>query len=183
MRGSAQVVYGNLNWSTVIQGVTPDYFEARDWGVASGRMLRRPRTWTARPRSPCSGQTVGAEPVRRQPIRSARSIRIKKVPFTVIGVLERKGQTTWGQDQDDLILIPLSTAKKKVLGTNQLQSPRRSDRSPSASATARLMGEAEEQIRELLRQRHRLQPYQDDDFQVRNLSEMFAAQEESARGR
>jgi putative ABC transport system permease protein len=109
-----------------------------------------------------------------------QTIRIKKVPFTVVGVLEPKGQSAWGQDQDDLILIPLSTAKRKVLGTNR-SNPRSVGTITVRVRDAALMGEAEDQIRSLLRQRHRLQTGQDDDFQVRLLSEMFAAQEESAR--
>ena len=102
------------------------------------------------------------------------------MPFTVVGVLEPKGQSAWGQDQDDLILIPLSTAKKKVLGTNR-SNPRSVGSISVRVRDASLMTEAQEQIRALLRQRHRLQTDQDDDFQVRVLTEMFAAQEESAR--
>ena len=98
----------------------------------------------------------------------------------MIGVLEAKGQSAFGQDQDDLILIPLSTAKKKVLGTNR-SNPRSVGTISVRVREAGLMGEAEEQIRAILRQRHRLQAGQDDDFQVRVLAEMFAAQEESAR--
>jgi putative ABC transport system permease protein len=98
----------------------------------------------------------------------------------VVGILEPKGQSAFGQDQDDLILIPLSTAKKKVLGTNR-SNPRSVGQISVRVRDASLMEEAEEQIRAILRQRHRLQPGQDDDFQVRVLAEMFAAQEESAR--
>ena len=107
-------------------------------------------------------------------------IRIKNVPFTVIGVLERKGQTTFGQDQDDTVLIPLSTAKKKVLGASQANA-----RSVGSIAVkvreARAMGEAEQEIRGLLRQRHRLQTFQDDDFNIRNLTEVLQSQEASSR--
>ncbi len=107
-------------------------------------------------------------------------IRIKKVPFTVIGLLSRKGQSAWGQDQDDVILIPLSTAKKKVLGVSQANA-----RSVGAISIKirpdENMTEAETQIRELLRQRHRLQPAQDDDFWLRNLSEVLQTQEESSK--
>ena len=114
-----------------IQGVTPEYLDARDWGVASGRMFEPRGRRRGRARSRCSARRSaqnlfgGTDPL-------GQTIRIKKVPFTVVGVLEPKGQTAWGQDQDDLILIPLSTAKKKVLGVNQLQPPRR-----SASITVR----------------------------------------------
>jgi putative ABC transport system permease protein len=107
-------------------------------------------------------------------------IRIKKVPFTVVGMLSRKGQNSWGQDQDDVVLIPMSTAKKKVLGRSQAN-PRAVG---SISVKVRVgedMSEAESQIKALLRQRHKLQPYQDDDFWVRNLSEVLQTQEESSR--
>ena len=178
VRGTAQTIFGNLNWSTVIQGVTPDYVEAREWPIASGRMLAQADVDGAA-KVAVLGDTVwhslfgDSDPV-------GQTIRIKKVPFTVIGVLEPKGQSAFGQDQDDLILIPLSTAKKKVLGVNK-SNPRAVGQISVKVREADLMGEAEEQIRGILRQRHRLQPGQDDDFQVRVLAEMFAAQEESAR--
>jgi putative ABC transport system permease protein len=177
-RGSAQTIYGNTNWSTVIQGVTPDYIVTREWNIANGRMFG-PEDVDAAAKVAVLGDTVwrslfgDTDPV-------DQTIRIKKVPFTVVGVLEAKGQSSWGQDQDDLILIPISTAKKKVLGASQANA-----RAVGAVSVrvrdAELMGEAESQIRALLRQRHRLQPEQEDDFQVRVLSEMFAAQEESAQ--
>jgi len=107
-------------------------------------------------------------------------IRIKKVPFTVVGVLSRKGQNSWGQDQDDVIMIPISTAKKKVLGVSQANPRSVGSISIKVRADAD-MAEAEEQIRALLRQRHRLQPFQDDDFWLRNLSEVLQTQEESSK--
>jgi len=107
-------------------------------------------------------------------------IRIKRIPFTVIGVLERKGQSTSGQDQDDTILIPLSTAKKKVLGVS-----RAGFRSVWAIyfkvRPGEDMTEAEAQIRVLLRERHNLRPQQPDDFSLRNLSNVLETQEESSR--
>jgi putative ABC transport system permease protein len=109
-----------------------------------------------------------------------QTIRIKKVPFTVGGVLEPKGQSAWGQDQDDVILLPLSTAKKKAIGRTQ-SNPRAVGTVSVRVREAELMDEAAGQIRDLLRQRHRIQPGDDDDFQVRIMSEMFAAQEESAQ--
>ena len=178
MRGTAQVVFGNLNWATTIQGVTADYFEARDWVILEGRPLG-PEDTDGAAKVAVLGQTTvlnlfgDADPI-------GQIIRIKKVPFTVIGTLERKGQTSWGQDQDDIILMPISTAKKKVLG--------KSNTNPRAVQAISVkiwpdedMREAEIQLRELLRQRHRLQPYQDDDFNVRNLSEILQKQEESSQ--
>jgi putative ABC transport system permease protein len=107
-------------------------------------------------------------------------VRIKKVPFTVLGVLSPKGQSPGGQDQDDIILLPISTAKKKVLGVSQANA-RAVGAIVVQARGPMMMKEAEAQIVALLRQRHRLQPGQEDDFNVRNLSEVFAAQEDSAR--
>jgi putative ABC transport system permease protein len=177
-RGSAQVVYGNLNWSTTIHGVTADYAEARDWPVIAGRPID-PEDVTGAAKVAILGQTTaqnlfaGAEPL-------GQIIRIKRVPFTVVGVLDGKGQSSWGQDQDDVILIPLSTAKTKVLGASQANA-----RAVGAISVkirpGQDMAEAEAQIRALLRQRHRLPPLQEDDFWLRNLSEVLRTQEESAQ--
>jgi putative ABC transport system permease protein len=177
-RGSAQVVYGNLNWSTTIHGVTADYAEARDWPVIAGRPID-PEDVTGAAKVAVLGQTTaqnlfaGAEPL-------GQIIRIKRVPFTVVGVLDGKGQSSWGQDQDDVILIPLSTAKTKVLGASQANA-----RAVGAISVkiqpGQDMAEAEAQIRALLRQRHRLAPLQEDDFWLRNLSEVLRTQEESAQ--
>jgi putative ABC transport system permease protein len=177
-RGGAQVVYGNLNWATGIQGVTLEFFTAREWDVADGRLFSQEEIDGAG-KVALLGQTVtgnlfgDGEPL-------GQVIRIKNVPFTVIGVLERKGQTTFGQDQDDTVLIPLSTAKKKVLGASQANA-----RSVGSIAVkvreARAMPDAEQEIRGLLRQRHRLQSFQDDDFNIRNLTEVLQSQEASSR--
>ncbi len=110
--------------------------------MASGRMLGRPGRGRARPRSPSSGRRSGTA-CSGTPIPSGETIRIKKVPFTVVGVLEPKGQSAFGQDQDDLILIPLSTAKKKVLGTNR-SNPRSVGQISVRVRDAGLMAEAEE---------------------------------------
>ena len=177
-RGGAQVVYGNLNWATGIQGVTLEFFTAREWDVADGRLFSQEEVEGAG-KVALVGLTVAgnlfgdSDPL-------GQVIRIKNVPFTVIGLLERKGQTTFGQDQDDTVLIPLSTAKKKVLGASQANA-----RSVGSIAVkvreARAMPEAEQEIRGLLRQRHRLQAFQDDDFNIRNLTEVLQSQEASSR--
>jgi putative ABC transport system permease protein len=177
-RGGAQVVYGNLNWSTIVQGVTPEYFEAREWPVVSGRALG-PEDVDGSTKVAVVGQTTGLnlfgddDPV-------GQIIRIRNVPFTVVGTLSRKGQSSWGQDQDDIILIPLSTSKKKVLGASR-SNPRAVSAISVKIRPDEDMAEAESQLRALLRQRHRLQPYQDDDFWLRNLSEVLQTQEESSR--
>ncbi len=178
MRGTGQVVFGNQNWSTVIQGATPAYLVVREWPVVSGRDIL-PQDVDGATKVVLLGQTVAgylfgdADPV-------GEIIRIKNVPFTVVGVLAAKGQSAFGQDQDDIVVIPLSTAKRKVLGVSQAN-PRSVGAILIRAWEPDGIPEAVEQITALLRQRHRLQPWQEDDFTVRNLSEVFAAQEESAR--
>src|SRR4029077_1044004 len=153
-----------------------EFFTAREWDVADGRLFSQEEVEGAG-KVALVGQTVVASLFGdSDPLGLV--IRIKNVPFTVIGVLERKGQTTFGQDQDDTVLIPLSTAKKKVLGASQANA-----RSVGSIAVkvreARAMGEAEQEIRGLLR--HRLQAFQDDDFNIRNLTEVLQSQEASSR--
>ena len=178
MRGVAQIVFGNQNWSTAIQGTMPDYLLIRDWDLDSGRFFT-PEDVDGATKVAVLGQTV-KESLFGDGEAIGQIIRIKKVPFTVVGILTRKGQSTWGQDQDDVVLMPLSTAKKRVLGVSQ--------------ANARMVGviqikvtsadqltDVQQQVMDLLRQRHHLQPYQDNDFDVRNLAETFAAQAEASR--
>ena len=178
MRQSTQVVFGNQNWATAVAGVTDNYIEAREWPIAAGRNIR-PEEIESAGKVVILGQTVAlnlfgdTDPL-------GQIVRIKKVPFTVIGMLERKGQSTWGQDQDDLVMIPLSTAKKKVLGVSNANA--RSVSSITIKVvTGEDMKEAESEIRALLRQRHKLQPFQEDDFWLRNLSEVLQAQEASSK--
>jgi putative ABC transport system permease protein len=177
-RGNAQVVYSNLNWWTGIVGMTPEYLAARDWDVISGHALTQEEVDGAS-NVALLGQTVARnlfgddDPV-------GQVIRIKKVPFTIIGVLDRKGQTNFGYDQDDQILIPLTTAKRKVLGSNQAN--RRAVGAITVKVReASLMKEVENEVRELLRQRHRLQPHQKDDFIVHNVSEGLQSEEAASR--
>ena len=178
IRGNAQIVFGNLNWYTVIQGVTADYFEARDWTVIAGRPLGSEDVDGAT-KVALLGQTTALN-LFGDIEALGQIIRIKKVPFTVIGLLDRKGQNSWGQDQDDVVVIPISTAKKKVLGKSN-SNPRAVGAISVKIRAGEDMREAEVQLRELLRQRHRLQPHQDDDFNVRNLSEILQTQEESSK--
>jgi len=178
MRGTAQIVYGNQNWSTVIRGATPEYLVAREWALDYGRPFTS-QDVTGAGKVTLLGQTVvgnlfgDADPL-------GQIIRIQNVPFTIIGVLAPKGQSSSGQDQDDVVIIPLSTAKKRVLGVSQANV-----RSVSAilvrARAPELISEVVQQSTALLRQRHRIQAGQEDDFTIRNLSDIFAAREESAR--
>ena len=179
LRGTAQLIWGNQNWSTVIFGVTPEYIDVRQWELAAGRMFDA--TDIAGATKVCLvGQTVarqlfgGADPL-------GQVIRVRRVPFTVIGVLESKGQSMMGSDQDDLILMPISTARKRVLGASNLAKQRSVGTIWVKVAEGYDMKTAEEQVRSLLRQRHRLQPGQDDDFSLSNLEEVAATQEASSR--
>jgi putative ABC transport system permease protein len=178
VRGGVQVVAANGNWATAIFGVTPSFLEARDWATTNGRTLTQEDVDGAA-KVALLGQTVAQNLFgATDPI--GQIIRVKKVPLTVVGVLDRKGQSTQGQDQDDAVLVPLSTAKKKILGVSQANA-----RAVNAilvkvrDATA--MKSAEQEIRTLLRQRHHLQPEQDDDFTLRNLADLFESQEAASR--
>jgi len=179
LRGSAQLIWGNQNWSTVIFGVTPDYFEVRQWSFAAGGPFDA-SDMAGATKVCLIGQTVarqlfgGVDPLGQQ-------IRIRRVPFTVIGVLEAKGQSMMGADQDDLVLMPISTARKRVLGATNLAKQRSVGTIWVKVREGYDMKAAEEQVRALLRQRHRLQPGQDDDFSLRNLEEVAATQEASSR--
>jgi putative ABC transport system permease protein len=170
-RSIAQVVYGDANWSTSVQGTTASYSNVRQWPVAKGSFFTQRDDVTAS-RVAVLGQTVvdnlfgpGEDPI-------DATIRVKDVPFRVIGVLTRKGQTTWGQDQDDVVVMPFGTAERRVLGTEILGSV---DMIFVTAASQGELAAAEEQVTELLRDRHRIQPGQDDDFTVRDLNEMAQA--------
>ena len=177
-RRTEQVVASGSNWSTSIYGVNPDYFEAREWPLLSGRMFDQAEL-TGNAKVALIGQTAAKQlfgdldPV-------DQTIRIRKVPFTVIGVLDRKGQSMMGQDQDDVVMLPLSTARNRLFGNTQGKLRRVGTIQVKVREGAS-MQVAEEKIRELLRQRQRTQPGQDDAFTVRNLTELLQAQEESSR--
>jgi putative ABC transport system permease protein len=175
IRGVAQVVYGNQNWSTCITGTTPEMIEIRVWSLSSGRVFTE-QELNGAAKVCVLGQTVtdnlfgGIDPV-------GQVVRIKKIPFTVIGVLTPKGQTTWGQDQDDLVFVPLTTGQKQLFG----QTFPGMVRNISVQAWGPDdVKQVEAELNDLLHQRHHIQPNQDNDFTVRNLTEMMSTREESA---
>ena len=178
VRGGVQVVYGSNNWATTVQGVTPDYMTIRDYTMLSGQFFTN-QDVDAAAKVAVLGETVvrnlfgNSEPTGQVAI-------IKNVPFTVVGVLTPKGQSPSGQDQDDIILLPISTAKQKVLGTNKANAKAVSTLMVQASGAA-AMDQAQQEMEALLRERHRILDGQDDDFTIRNLTEVFAAQESSAQ--
>jgi putative ABC transport system permease protein len=176
LNGVAQVVYGNQNWSTGVYGTTPGMLNIREWPIASGRPFTEQDV-----RSATKVCLLGLTVVENlfgsiDPI--GQVVRIKKIPFTVIGVLERKGQSPQGQDQDDTIYIPVTTAQKKIFGTT-FPGMVRSIMVKARSAED--LDTAEKQINELLRQRHRIGPKKENDFTVRNLTQIMQVREESSK--
>jgi len=170
-RDVVQVVNGSQNWSTAAHGVPPSYLSVRDWPLSAGRFFDQ-RDDAGASAVAVLGQTVvdqlfapGEDPI-------GTTIRVKNVPFEVIGVLARKGQTAWGQDQDDVVLMPFLTAERRVLGTKFLGTV---DMIVVSAVSADALPGVERQIRAFLRDRHRIPPGEDDDFTVRDLNEIAEA--------
>jgi putative ABC transport system permease protein len=178
LRGTGQVVSGNSNWSTAFYGTTTDYLEVREWPIAEGRGFESSDLSSAA-KVVLLGQTV-AKNLFGEASPIDQVVRIRKVPLTVIGLLDHKGQNMMGQDQDDVVLMPITTARKRVLGAALAKSRSVGSIMVKVRQDAD-MSQAEAKMRDLLRQRHRLQPGQDDDFFVRNLSEILQAQEASSK--
>ncbi|MDD5712197.1 MAG: ABC transporter permease [Smithellaceae bacterium] len=174
VRGAAQVVFGNQNWSTSVIGTTPSNLNIRDWAVSSGRNLSDQDIRGAT-KVCVLGQTVAENLFDgRDPI--GQVVRIKKVPFLVVGILEAKGQSMMGQDQDDTVLIPITTAQKKIIGRFF---PGTVQTIMVKTRTAEDLPRAERQVNDLLRQRHHIGPKADDDFTVRNLTQMLQVAEQA----
>ena len=175
-QGRAQVVFGHSNWSTGVYGTTPGMLAARDWDLTFGRPFTQQDVKNAT-KVALLGQTVVNSLFGEQdPV--GRTIRINNIPFTVIGVLSVKGQSPQGQDQDDIIFVPVTTALKKLFGATFpgmvwfIMVKAKSDEDLPA---------AEKQINDLLRQRHHLGQKQDNDFTIRNLTQIMQVQEQSTR--
>jgi putative ABC transport system permease protein len=171
---SAQVVYENDNWGTRITGTTPEYFEIRTWDFQSGASFSEDDVTTA------ANVAVIGETVRKNLFATAdavgRTIRIGNLPFKVVGVLVPKGQSpAMNEDQDDIIIVPLTTLQKKITGQPWLRFVMVSARSRSGSYAA------QQQIESLLRDRHRIRPDQDNDFTVRNLADMADLASEASK--
>ncbi|MBK8230917.1 MAG: ABC transporter permease [Candidatus Eisenbacteria bacterium] len=161
---SGQVIFGNQNWSTQVVGVGVDYLTIRRWAVVKGANFN-PSAVRSVAKVALIGQTIadqlfqGEDPV-------GQVIRIKKMPFTVVGVLDKKGMNTWGRDQDDVIIVPYTTAMKRMSGQTYLSMI-------MASATsAAALPQASEAATELLRTRHRIPPGGTDDFSIRTQADI-----------
>jgi putative ABC transport system permease protein len=176
-REIAQISYGNQNWSTAIQGSPPSFPTVRDWPVAAGRFFAASEEESGA-KVAVLGRTVveqlfapGEDPL-------GVTIRVRSVPFRVIGVLGRKGQTSWGQDQDDLVIVPFTTAERRVLGTSFLGTV---SMILVSAASAREAAAAEEEVHRVLAARHRTAPGEEEDFTIRSMAEMFATSVEASR--
>jgi putative ABC transport system permease protein len=178
VRGGAQIVYENSNWATILYGTTPGFLEVRDLSVAEGASFSQQDVDSAN-KVAVLGKTVVSNLFgEMDPV--GQSIRIKNVPFLVVGVLDRKGQSPTGQDQDDVILLPISTAKRKVIGIKSANADA-VDSIIMAAKGGNQIQVAQDEAKALLRQRHHLASSEDDDFSIRNMEEIFAAQEASSR--
>jgi len=177
-RTGAQVVAGNTNWSTSIFGTTNDYLEAREWALSDGRAFDAADIQGSA-KVAIIGQTVARELFGDvDPLDQV--IRVKKIPVTVIGVLSKKGQNSMGQDQDDVVIVPISTYRNRIQGGTGGKLKRIGSISVKVRE-GQSMKAAEDNIKELLRQRFKVQPGADDPFAIRNLTEILQAQEASSR--
>lgn len=173
----AQLVHRNRNWSTTVQGITPDFLIAREWQIANGRVFAPHESAGAFKVSLLGATAADKLFGAKEPV--GQVIRLADVPFTVLGVLHRKGETSAGADQDDRILIPLSTAKIRVLGSSRRRL-HSIDYILVKVTEADRLDEVDREIRRLLRQRHRLRPDEPEDFTITNLAERQASTEKAA---
>lgn len=172
LRSGQQVIAGDQNWSTSIQGVAPEFQEIRNWVVSDGRFISDADVESTA-KVALVGQTVAKNLFGDEsPLDTI--IRIKKIPFRIIGVLGPKGQTGFGNDQDDTIMIPYTTMEKRILGVTYVQ------QIVVSAVSADQTQQVQDQITMLLRQRHRVQPGRNDDFSIRNLSDITEAASNSA---
>ena len=166
-----QVIYGNQNWKTSVQGTTPDFLAVRNYSLAAGSFFSS-RDDDSRARVAVLGQTVatnlfgGASPV-------GKTIRINKAPFRVVGVLASKGQSPMGQDQDDMVIIPLSTAQDRLMGITYLNNI------SIQAKNSEVINKVQEDATALLRTRHRLATNVENDFTVRNMTALMATMTET----
>ena len=168
---SYQVVYGNQNWTTNVEGTTIDFMTIRNFNLMEGSAFSE-RDFETKARVAVIGKTV-AESLFYGDSPIGRTIRINKSPFRVIGVLEGKGQSAGGQDQDDIIYIPLKTAQQRMMGITYVQ--RISVQAKNEESVNQVLAD----VTELLRMRHRIKPGEENDFSVRNLSALMETAEET----
>ena len=177
-RSNAQVVFGNTNWATNINGVYNDYFDVREWNLAEGRFFDQGEI-TRFGKVAILGKTVSSQLFGEDnPV--GQVVRIRGIPFEIIGLMESKGQSSQGQDQDDVIFVPLTTGRNRLFGEPRGRIARVGTIMIKAQEGSDTQ-EVEARITELLRQRHRIQPSMENDFQVRNLTEILKTQEAASK--
>ncbi len=178
VRGGAQLASEGANWSTRVEGVTPDYLVARDLTIASGRMFDEAEARQGR-KVIVIGQTIATELFGEGVDPVGRRIRVGSVPFEVIGVLASRGQSGFGQDQDDIVLGPLSAVRSRIVGRRV-----RGDNVQTIyvkAATPDDLVRVQEDLSNLLRERHRIRPGQEDDFSVQNMASIMEAMQASVK--
>jgi putative ABC transport system permease protein len=171
VRGNAQVVYGNKNWLPRFTGTTPDYLSIRNWPIESGSVFSEEDMLLNR-KVVLLGKTVAKELFGEQ-YAVGQMVRIKHIPFEVIGVLQERGTSGSGRDLDDIVFMPLRTAMRKLLGIHHVQ------RIEVAAVSQEATYQAEKDMAELLRRRHRITPAKPDDFRIRNRAEIVEAANEA----
>lgn len=178
IRGTTQAVHAGRNWNTQWIGIQPDYFKTNGWEIEQGQPFSE-RDYSAAAKVVLVGTTIRRE-LFGDLDPTGQQLRIGRVPFTVVGVLKSKGQSSWGGDMDDILMVPLETARRRLAGSIGL--PPGSLQSISVrTARAEDLPRVEGQITELLRQRHKIPPGGEDDFTVRNLTEIVSARSETTR--
>jgi len=172
VRGSAQVVYGNKNWHSPFTGTTPDYLHIMNWGVESGSGFTDDDMLLNR-KVALIGQTVGKE-LFGDDYPIGQTIRVKHIPFEVVGVLKERGTSSWAGDLDDIVIVPLKTAQRKLLGIRYVRGIEVSAESREATS------DVQDGITALLRVRHKITGTKLDDFRVRNRTDIVEAANEAA---
>ena len=167
VNGSANMVVGNQNWISSMAGSTPEYAIVQDRAVAEGSFITD-RHLAGRERVAVLGQTV-VENLFGESQAIGRTVRINDAPFRVIGILEEKGQSGMGQDQDDTVIIPITTAQERMLGITHI------NRISIQGENTDVLAQIQADVTELLRQRHEITADKEDDFNVRNMTEMINA--------
>ena len=175
--GNAQIVYGGNNWNTSIVGTTPSYFSIRGWNVDSGNLFTDADIRSAS-RVALVGKTVVENVFGDDVDPIGKTIRIKKSPFLIVGILESKGQSFDGRDQDDTIIVPITTAQRKLFG-NQIPGSVRMIMAQAKSE--KYMSSAEDAMNDLIRQRHNIRENAESDFSIRNLTAMAKTASETAK--
>lgn len=165
VQSTYQIVQGNQNWYSQVLGTTPNILDIRDYSIAEGRNIND-RDMSGAARNCVIGRTI-VENLFPDGDALGKTIRINSAPFQVVGILAEKGQSANGQDQDDIVIIPLTTAQRRVMGITFIRSI------TIQAQNENTINDAQAQVEQLLRQRHRIKDTDNDDFTVRNLSALM----------